>query len=146
MNTLIRIKGYILNSYVIAPETDKLTGNSIYRLSLMPESPSVFDEIEERVREVKQLHLQSFVPNPDLDYEYRSAGFSDRLFKDDCVRFEPLFKPKLDQPLSMLGQDEMLIPKFVQVVGHIQTQEYGNVFLSFHIVEPAVQANTDIDL
>ena len=145
MNTLMRIKGYILDSSVIAPDTDNLTGNTIYRLSLMPESPSVFDEIEERVREVKQLRLQSYVPNPDLDYECRSGSFSDRLFKGDCVLFESLFKPKIDESLSMLGQDEMLVHKFVQVVGHIQTQEYGNVFLSFHIVEPALQVGNDFD-
>ena len=145
MNTLMRIKGYILDSSVIAPDTDNLTGNTIYRLSLMPESPSVFDEIEERVREVKQLRLQSYVPNTDLDYECRSGSFSDRLFKGDCVLFESLFKPKIDESLSMLGQDEMLVHKFVQVVGHIQTQEYGNVFLSFHIVEPALQVGNDFD-
>ena len=141
----MRIKGYILDSSVIAPDTDNLTGNTIYRLILMPESPSVFDEIEERVREVKQLRLQSYVPNPDLDYECRSGSFSDRLFKGDCVLFESLFKPKIDESLSMLGQDEMLVHKFVQVVGHIQTQEYGNVFLSFHIVEPALQVGNDFD-
>jgi hypothetical protein len=145
MNTLIRIKGYILNSSVIAPDIDRITGNKVYRLSLMPESPSIFDEIEELAREAKRLHLHSFVPNPDIDYECRSGGFSDRLFKEDCVLFESLFKPKLDGSLAMLERDEMLVPRFVQVVGHVQIQEYGNVFLSFHIVEPALQVDSDFN-
>ena len=78
MNTLIRTKGYILDTSIIEPITEKLTGNKIYRLSLMPESPSVFDEINERAREAKELHLRHFNPNPDFDFETRAKGFKDR--------------------------------------------------------------------
>lgn len=146
MNTLIRTKGYILDTSIIEPITEKLTGNKIYRLSLMPESPSVFDEINERAREAKELHLRHFNPNPDFDFETRSKGFKDRITKDDCLLFESLFRPKLEGFLGNLERDELLIPEFVQVVGHIQVQEYGNCFLSFHIVEPAFQEGTELEL
>ena len=146
MNTLIRIKGYILDASVIDPSTEKLTGNKIYRLSLMPASPSVFDEIEQQAREAKELHLQHFNPNPDFDFETRSKRFKDRLTKDDCLLFESLFRPKLEGLLEKLDRDELLIPEFVQVVGHVQVQEYGNCFLSFHIVEPAFQEGTELEL
>ena len=37
-----------------------------------------------------------------------------------------------------MSRDDELIGAYVQVVGHLQTQELGNCFLSFHILEPAV--------
>ena len=144
MKTLIRTKGYILDSSVIDPITEKLTGSKIYRLSLMPESPSAFEEIEDQARQAKELHAQQFTSNPDFDFASRSKGFKDRLVKDDCLLFESLFKPKLEGLLGQIDRDDLLIPEFVQVVGHVQIQEYGNCFLSFHIVEPAIQECTEL--
>ena len=143
MKTPIRTKGYILDASVIDPMTEKLTGNKIYRLSLMPESPSVFDEIEEQARQAKELHAQQFTSNPDFDFETRSKGFKDRLIKDDCLLFESLFKPKLEGLLRQIDRDELLIPEFVQVVGHVQVQEYGNCFLSIHLIEAAYQSGLE---
>ena len=60
MKTLIRTKGYILDFSVIDPITEKLTGSKIYRLSLMPESPSVFEEIEDQlITKFKQENAQA---------------------------------------------------------------------------------------
>ena len=143
MKTLIRTNGYILDASVIDPMTEKLTGNKIYRLSLMPESPSAFEEIEDQVRQAKELHAQQFSLNPDFDFETRSKGFKDRLIKDDCLLFESLFKPKLEGLLRQVDRDDLLIPEFVQVVGHVQVQEYGNCFLSIHLIEAAYQSGLD---
>ena len=54
------------------------------------------------------------------------------------LKFESLHSPRLEGDFSFLTCDDEFIGALVQVVGHLQIQELGNCFLSFHILEPAV--------
>ena len=60
------------------------------------------------------------------------------MFAGDSLKFESLYIPRLEGDFSFLTRDDELIGAYVQVIGHLQIQELGNCFLSFHILEPAV--------
>lgn len=49
-----------------------------------------------------------------------------------------LHQPTLVGELSNVELDDQLIARFVQVVGHLQVLKQGNVFLSVHLIEPAL--------
>jgi hypothetical protein len=84
-----------------------------------------------------QLKVELETPHKlDIDC---SQEYSDRISRGCEVTFETLLKPKLEGTFLGLERDEDLLGKSCQVVGHTQIHKHGNVYLSMHIVEPALQ-------
>ena len=139
MNTLVRIQGYVTDAHVLEPYAKHSYDIKRYELNLCPSDCTHFYDLENRIEELKQQHEQQ-----QLYHQLRYSNFDnqnaprDRVFDSDCLKFESLHSPKLEGEFHLLAYDDELIGKFVQVVGHLQIQELGNCFLSFHILEPAV--------
>ena len=97
--------------------------------------------IEQLKREHKYSKPQ-LITTPD---SIRTQPLTDRIFYGTQIKFESLLAPKLEGNLSDLTHDHELKYKYVQVVGHLQIQDLGNCFLSFHIVESAVHPAEGFD-
>ena len=147
MKTLVRIKGYVSHADMLEPFTAYPEDLVRYELHLFPQSFDVFCDLEHRIEELKQEHEQKQSPYCERHYHLvEHPGVKDRVFAGDCIKFESLYSPRLEGELSSLTHDDEFRGKYVQVVGHLQIQELGNCFLSFHIVEPAVHPAEGFDL
>lgn len=145
MNTLIRITGYVMKANVFEQHRKYGYEKPKYELYLMPDDPNEIDAIEGRAVQLKQEHeltkpqvftSQASVSNPKLP---------DRIAYGCEMKFESLHAPNLEGELSESTHDYELEHKYVQVVGHLQIQELGNCFLSFHIVESAAHPADGFD-
>ena len=146
MNTLVRIKGYVSHADVLEPFTTYPEDLVRYELHLFPQSCDDFAVLEHRIEELKQQHEMKQPPYSERHYHLvEHPGIKDRVFAGDCIKFESLHSPRLEGVLSSLVHDDEFRGKFVQVVGHLQIQELGNCFLSFHIIEPAVHPADGFD-
>ena len=74
-----------------------------------------------------------------------TSTLTDRIIYGTQIKFESLLAPKLVGNISDLTHDQELSYKYVQVVGHLQIQDLGNCFLSFHIVESVVHPAEGFD-
>ncbi|EHA61892.1 hypothetical protein Syn8016DRAFT_1964 [Synechococcus sp. WH 8016] len=139
MNTLVRTQGYVTDAHVLEPYAKHSYEIKRYELYLCPSDCTHFYDLEYRIEELKREYekQQPFHSSRDSNHDTHPA-LKDRAFDGDCLKFESLHSPRLEGEFSLLAYDDQLIGKFVQVVGHIQIQELGNCFLSFHILEPAV--------
>lgn len=144
--TTIRIQGYVTSADVLQPFTTYHHDNPRYELTVLPSNPDIFYEIEHQIEEVKRQFYQS---QPMSFYHeennHPSRHLPDRVFEQDCIKFESLFPPRLEGELADLLHDDELLNRFVQVVGNVQIQERGNCFLSFHIVEPMMHPASGFD-
>ena len=138
MNTLIRVRGYVLGADVHEPTASFQTDKSKYDLLVHPELPDDWFSIQEIIDSLKWEYEQSKYLKPPTYEDLSKPAVKDRCFEDGCFKFESLYQPKLFGELDYTKYDEELFGKFVQVVGHVQIQEFGNCFLSFHIIEPAI--------
>lgn len=146
MNTLIRMRGYVLGAYVLQPITTSPDNIPKYELLLLPENPTSYYEIDQIAGNLKENWWQDkLLETPTYDEEV-IPEVEDRLFDCDCIKFESLFQPKLEGRLKEYFDDEQLVTSFVQVVGHVQIQEWGNCFNSFHIVEAAIHSADKLDI
>ena len=133
MDTLIRTRGWITDCKLITPDSSFGGWSAKYRLTIQPESGWLYQELEHMAIQLKAENKSPYKLDIDCYREY-----SDQLIKGCEVLFETLLKPKLVGDFSDLDSDEKLLGKFCQVVGHMQIHKYGNVYLSMHIVEPAL--------
>ena len=145
MKTLARIKGYIISANVFEPHWEWGDESPKYELYLMPYDSNEFYTLEDRIEELKREHdlsrPQLFKPlNPTS-----TPALPDRIIYGTQIKFESLHAPKLIGDLSDIANDHGLKHRYVQVVGHLQIQELGNCFLSFHIVESAVHPAEGFD-
>ena len=139
MNTLLRIQGYVTDAHVLEPYAKHSYDIKRYELYLLPSDYTHFYDLENRIIELKREHERQQL----LDAEYclshdKRPVLKDRVFAGTSLKFESLHSPRLEGAFSSLANDNELIGAYVQVVGHLQIQELGNYFLSFHILEPAV--------
>jgi hypothetical protein len=118
---------------LITPDSSFGGWSAKYRLTIQPESGWLYQELEHMAIQLKAENKSPYKLDIDCYREY-----SDQLIKGCEVLFETLLKPKLVGDFSDLDSDEKLLGKFCQVVGHMQIHKYGNVYLSMHIVEPAL--------
>ena len=139
MNTLVRIQGYVTDAHVLEPYAKHSCDIKRYELNLYPSDCTHFYDLENRIEELKQQHEQQ-QPYHQLRYSNFDNQIAprDRVFDSDCLKFESLHSPRMEGEFSSLARDDELIGAYVQIVGHLQIQELGNCFLSFHILEPAV--------
>ena len=139
MNTLVRIQGYVTDAHVLEPYAKHSYDTKRYELHLCPSDCTHFYDLENRVEELKRDYEQQ-QPYDLQRYSNHDTRLvlKDRVFVGDCLKFESLHTPRLEGDFSFLSRDDELIGAYVQVVGHLQIQELGNCFLSFHILEPAV--------
>ena len=139
MNTLVRIQGYVTDAHVLEPYAKHSYDIRRYESYLSPSDCTHFYDIEHRVEEFKREYeqRQPYDSQHYLNDDTRLA-LKDRVFESDCLKFESLHPPQLERDYSSLTRDDELIGAYAQVVGHLQIQELGNCFLSFHILEPTV--------
>lgn len=137
MNTLIRIRGWIQDCHLLKPCRWAVEGNVKYSLVIQPEFPAIYEELEDLALALKREH--------ESPYRSKEPTYDDQLFDGCLVLFETLHQPTLVGELSNLEVDDQLIGSFVQVVGHIQIHKLGNVFLSAHLVEPALRSCNGFD-
>ena len=145
MKTLIRIQGYILNANVFEPHWKWGDEAPKYELYLTPYDSNEFYILEDMIEQLKREHKYSksqSIPTPE---SIRTQPLTDMIFYGTQIKFESLLAPKLEGNLSDLTHDHELKYKYVQVVGHLQIQDLGNCFLSFHIVESAVHPAEGFD-
>ena len=136
MKQAIRVRGWISTANIINPRklfTDELPR---YYLSIQPESPMVFDELQEQV---DQRKLEAETPYSSTE------SVADEIFDGCEVIFQTTIEPRLEDGLMDIQHDDEFIGKFVQVVGHIHILEAGNAMLSMHIVEPAFNSLDGFD-
>ena len=134
MQTLIRTKGWITHSSLLQPVFG-YGAKDVYRLSLSPEFPYIYDEIEDMARELKDEKNQS---SPTQDPCISSSEpYPDHLLNGSEILFETIRKPKLLNSLAEFENDNEFLGEFVQVVGHMQIHNLGIVYISPHIIETA---------
>ena len=145
MNTLIRIQGYVLSADIHEPTATIQDEKPKYELQIAPFNPNSWHYISEIAEELKWKYEQQQYQKPPHYAEMPTPKVKDRLEKDGCILFESLYKPKLIGTLAETRYDDELFHQYVQVVGHVQIQELGNCFLSFHIVEPQMHPSEGFD-
>lgn len=133
MNTLIRMRGWVQDCNVLKPSKRGAEGTVKFSLAIQPEHPAIYAELEGLVLSLKREH--------ESPYGSQGPVYDDRLFDGCMVLFETIHQPTLVGELSNINVDDQLINRFVQVVGHLQIHKLGNVYLSFHLIEPAVYSN-----
>ena len=116
-----------------------------YELYIMPNDPNEIYKLEDRVEQLKLEHerqkAQLFIsPKATI-----TPNLPDRIINGCEIKFESLHPPILEGDLYDLNNDYELEHRYVQVVGHLQIQELGNCFLSFHIVESAIHPADGFD-
>lgn len=139
MNTLLRIQGYVTDAHVLEPYAKYSCDIKRYELHLCPSDYTHFYDLEHRVEELKREYekQQPYESQRYANHDKRPV-LKDRVFVGTSLKFESLHSPRLEGDFSFLTRDDEFIGALVQVVGHLQIQELGNCFLSFHILEPAV--------
>ena len=139
MNTLLRIQGYVTDAHVLEPYAKHSYDIKRYELHLCPSDYTHFYDLEHRVEELKREYekQQPYESQRYANHDKRPV-LKDRVFVGTSLKFESLHSPRLEGDFSFLTRDDEFIGALVQVVGHLQIQELGNCFLSFHILEPAV--------
>ena len=137
MKQAIRVRGWISTAHLIHPR--KLLTNELprYYLAINPESPMVFDELQQQA---DQQRREAETPYSSMEDPPRDAIF------DGCtVIFQTTIEPHLEGELMDKTYDDELIGKFVQVVGHLHILKIGQAILSMHIVEPAFNSLDGFD-
>ena len=145
MNTLVRVRGYITSAHICNPIRRLIDTEPKYTLSIQPENPSIYDELEEKIQQLRTVNMHkmenTFKPNGEQWEEY----FVSRVIKGCEINVESLYKPDIKDDLETLDNDSELLGKFVQLVGHLYIHESGIVCLSSHILETAYQPNDNFE-
>jgi len=145
MKTLTRIKGYVMTAHVLEQHRKYGYEKPRYELYIMPDDPDEIYKLEDRVEQLKLEHerqkAQLFI-SPEATI---TPNLPDKIINGCEIKFESLHPPILEGDLSDLNNDYELEHRYVQVVGHLQIQEVGNCFLSFHIVESAIHPADGFD-
>ena len=145
MKTLTRIKGYVMTAHVFEQHRKYSYEKPRYELYIIPDDPNEICKLEDRIEQLKREHEcqkpQLFL-SPDAAI---APSFRDRIIHRCKIKFESLHPPMLEGDLSDLNHDYELEYRYVQVVGHLQIQELGNCFLSFHIVGSAIHPADGFD-
>ncbi len=137
MKQAIRVRGWISTAQLIHPRklfTDELPR---YYLAVQPEDPIVFDELQKQADQQKREAETPYSSMEDLA--------RDEIFDDCKVIFQTTIEPRLEGELNQSTNDDELIGKFVQVVGHLHILKIGQAILSMHIVEPAFNSLDGFD-
>ena len=116
-----------------------------YELYIIPNDPNDIYKLEDRVEQLKreyECQKPQLFRSPDAAI---TPNLPDRIIHGCEIKFESLHPPILEGDLSDLNHDYELEHRYVQIVGHLQIQELGNCFLSFHIVESAIHPADGFD-
>ena len=135
-DTTIRVKGLTRDaSNLFHPKT--YLGISKYSLELAPLSLHKLAEVEERVYMAKKAFANEHWQEME---DIKASGwevYQDRIINECMIKFETLYKPRIDPRLKKYEREASIEDQIIQVTGHIKIHKGGNAFLSMHIVEPA---------
>ena len=140
MTTLIRVRGWVTEARVIHPLRSYVREKDIYTVRIQPEVSTVYQKIERQLLKIRDARKQEHIPKDPLATYVKHR---DILFDGCEVCFETFHTPRLVDGLEAYENDDELLGKFVQVVGHIQIMPDLNTYLSAHIIEPALTADFD---
>ena len=116
-----------------------------YMLSIYPENPYVYEEIERRSNALREANYRQLENTFNPDGSRWIERFESRVVDGCKVYVESLFKPSLKEEFADYQSDDQLYGKFVQSVGHLYIHESGIVCLSSHILEPATHPNQEFE-
>ena len=145
MNTLVRVRGYITSAHIYNPIRRLIDTEPKYTLSIQPENPSIYDELEEKVQQLRTVNMHRMENTYTPNGEHWEEHFESRVINGCEVNVESLYKPDIKDELATLQDDSELLGKFVQLVGHLYIHELGIVCLSSHILETAYQPNENFE-
>ena len=139
MNTLACTQEYMTDAHILEAYAKRSYYTKRYELHLRPSNCTHFYDLEHHVEELRREYEQQ-QPYDLQRYSNNDTrlALKDRVFAGDCLKFVSLHCPRLEGDFSYLTRNDELIGAYIQVVEHLQIQELGNCFLSFHILEPAV--------
>ena len=138
MSTLVRTRGWVIESWIIKPKQSWCDEKPKYGLQLQPEYP-VYDDIENRIQDIQQEHKREWEmlspSNPDV--HQIEPTYKSRVIDNCFISTESLHPPKRFD-LDWVQDDLQLIGEFVNTVGHLVVhKQTGDVYLTSHIVEKA---------
>jgi hypothetical protein len=145
MNTLVRVRGYITSAHVYQPLRRLIDTEPKYTLSIQPENPSIYDELEDKVQQLRNLNMHRMENTYKPNGEHWEEHFESRVINGCEINVESLYKPDIKDELQNLQDDDELLGRFVQLVGHLYIHESGIVCLSSHILETAYQPNDNFE-
>ena len=136
MNTLIRVQGWVSDSAIIKPDERFTDPSQLHSIRIQPADPNIYKELEYSIEELKRI---SETPdNNQHSYEHEDA-----VIDGSEIIFKSFYKPQLFGDFEDIQGDDELLGKYVQAVGHLKIFKDGNVFLSVHILEPAIYDQFD---
>ena len=145
MNTLVRLRGYITHSQVLQPVKRLYDAEPKYTLSIQPENPTIYEELEQRIQQIREENIHRMTNTQREDGSYWEDRFESRVLQGSEVCIESLYKPDLKDRLTHYYSDDQFYGQFVQLVGHLYIHQSGIVCLSSHILEPAMHPNDDFE-
>ena len=145
MNTLVRVRGFITSAHILKPIRRLIDTEPKYTLSIQPANPSIYDELEEKIHQIRTENIHRMVNTFKPNGEQWEEHFESRVIEGCEIKVESLYKPDIKDELASVKHDEELYGKFVQLVGHLYIHELGIVCLSSHILETAYQPNDNFE-
>lgn len=138
IETLFEIEGYVIDAEVLSPRNHVYMERPKYMLTLQAQEAWHVKELVARAEWVK---LDKSSPYDKLNNPHYGTHQDDISDGDRLVYFESLRQPSLMDDLKQVINDHQLIGKYVKIVGYIKYMRDGNVYLSFHIIEPKFDPN-----
>ena len=138
MSTLIRTRGWVIQSWIIQPRQSWCDEKPKYGLHLQPEYP-IYDDIENQIRQIQDdhRHQMEMLPPSNPDVTKPESTYQSRVIDNCFICTESLHPPKTFE-LDWVQDDLQLIGQFINTVGHLTIhKESGDVYLTSHIVEKA---------
>ncbi|WP_269615226.1 hypothetical protein [Prochlorococcus marinus] len=145
MNTLVRVRGYITSTHIYNPIKRLIDTEPKYTLSILLENPSIYDELEEKIQQLRTVNMPRMENTYKPNCEHWEEHFESRVINGCEINVESLYKPDIKDELLNLKDDDELLGRFVQLVGHLYIHESGIVCLSSHILETAYHPNDNFE-
>ena len=61
MNTLVRVRGFITSSHIFKQIRRLIDTEPKYTLSIQPENPYIYDELEEKIHQIRTENIHRMV-------------------------------------------------------------------------------------
>ena len=145
MNTLVRLRGYITAIQLFKPLQHLIDSEPKYTLLMQPENPYILNELEDRIYQLREDNMRNHANSHRSDGSRWVENYESRVINNSEIYVESLFKPDLQGEFADYHNDDQLLGRFVQSVGHLYIHEIGIVCLSSHILEPAYQPNNEFE-
>ena len=145
MDTTFRVRGYITAIQILKPQTHLLDTAPTYTLSIQPENPYIYSDLEQRIYELRQENIQRMTNTFRSDGSRWRERYDCKIINHTEINIKSLHKPDLQGEFADYHKDEQFLGRFVQSVGNLYVHELGIIGLSSHILEPAYTPNNEFE-